>query len=81
MTVTQITARCCLFNSLCRVTHVNHSKEELRDEIPAGCIGESCNQPVPFLSSTSKTMRAFQKSQQQAPAIMELPVKTAEGSA
>lgn len=26
-------------------------------------------------------MRAFRKSQQQAPAIMELPVKTAEGSA
>lgn len=83
MTAREIAVRCCLFNNLFIVTHLNHSKEELREKITAGCIGESCSQPVPFLSWTSKTMRAFQKSQQQAPVIVELPVglKTAEGSA
>lgn len=50
MTAAKIAVRCCLFNYLCIVTHVNHSKEELREKITAGCIGESCSEPVPFLS-------------------------------
>lgn len=40
---------------------MNHSKEELREAITAGCIVESFSQTVPFLSRTSKNHESFPK--------------------